>query len=59
MIGQLRKRDFFIISEQLGLIMIGIGVVTLIPIIVALIYNEANYTSFLIPSGFSRVMMEE
>lgn len=53
MIGQLRKRDFFIISEQLGLIMIGIGVVTLIPIIVALIYNEANYTSFLIPSGFS------
>ncbi len=53
MIGQLRKRDFYIISEQLGLIMIGIGVVTLIPLIVALIYNEGNYISFLIPSGFS------
>lgn len=53
MIGQFRKRDFYIVSEQLGLIMIGIGVVTLIPIIVALIYNEGNYISFLIPSGFS------
>jgi len=53
MIGHLRKRDLYIILEQLGLIMIGIGVVTLTPIIVALIYNEANYTSFLIPSGFS------
>lgn len=53
MIGQLRKRDFFIISEQLGLIMIGVGVVTLIPLIIALIYNEGNYISFLIPSGFS------
>jgi len=53
MIGQLRKKDFFIILEQLGLIMIGIGVVTLIPIIVALIYNDGQYISFLIPSGFS------
>ena len=53
MIGQLRKKDFFVILEQLGLIMIGIGVVTLTPIIVALIYNEGNYLSFLIPSGFS------
>ncbi|MBI5679763.1 MAG: TrkH family potassium uptake protein [Methanobacterium sp.] len=56
MIGQLRKKDFFIISEQLGLIMIGIGVVTLIPILVALIYNENNYISFLIPSGFSIIL---
>lgn len=53
MIGQLRKRDFFIIAEQLGLIMIGIGVVTLIPLLVALIYNEGNYISFIIPSGMS------
>lgn len=53
MIGQLRKKDLFIILEQLGLIMIGIGVVTLTPIIVALIYNEPDYLSFLIPSGFS------
>ena len=53
MIGQLRKKDFFVILEQLGLIMIGIGVVTLTPIFVALIYNESNYLSFIIPSGFS------
>ena len=53
MIGQFRKRDFYIIAEQLGLIMIGIGVVTLIPLIVALIYSESNYISFIIPSGFS------
>ena len=53
MIGHLRKNDFFIISEQLGLVMIGIGVVTLIPIIVALIYNESNYISFLAPAAFS------
>ena len=53
MIGQLRKKDFFVISEQLGRVMIGIGVVTLIPIIVALIYNESDYLSFLLPSGFS------
>jgi len=53
MIGQLRKKDLFVILEQLGLIMIGIGVVTLTPIFVALIYNEGSYISFLIPSGFS------
>ncbi len=53
MIGQLRKKDLFVILEQLGLIMIGIGVVTLTPIIVALIYHEPEYLSFIIPSGFS------
>ncbi len=53
MITSLRKRDLYLISAQLGVIMVGIGVVTLIPIIVALIYNEGNYISFLIPSGFS------
>lgn len=53
MIGHFRKKDFFIISEQLGLIMVGIGVVTLIPIFIALIYGESHYLSFLIPSSFS------
>ncbi|MEN4028359.1 MAG: TrkH family potassium uptake protein [Methanobacterium sp.] len=33
--------------------MAGIGVVTLTPLIVALIYGEHNYLSFVIPSGFS------
>ncbi len=53
MIGQFRKRDLYIIGEQLGLIMVGIGVVTLIPILVALIYGETNYISFFLPSVFS------
>ena len=53
MIGQLRRKDFYIVLEQLGLIMIGIGVVTLTPLVVALIYNEPDYLSFIIPSGFS------
>lgn len=53
MIGQLRRKDFFIIAEQLGLIMIGIGVVTLIPVIVALIYSETDYIYFFLPSVFS------
>ena len=51
--GQFRKKDFFIIAEQLGLIMIGVGVVTLIPILVALIYSETDYISFFLPSVFS------
>ncbi|MGB9936602.1 MAG: TrkH family potassium uptake protein [Methanobacterium sp.] len=53
MIGKFRRKDFYIISEQLGLIMIGIGVVTLIPILVALIYGETNYIAFFLPSVFS------
>ena len=56
MIGQLRRKDFFVIAEQLGLIMIGIGVVTLMPIIVALIYNETGYIYFFLPSVFSIII---
>ncbi|MGZ7107994.1 MAG: TrkH family potassium uptake protein [Methanobacterium sp.] len=53
MIFKLRKNDLFIILGQLSVIMIGIGIVTLTPIIVALIYNESGYLSFLLPAGLS------
>ncbi|MDZ4171686.1 MAG: TrkH family potassium uptake protein, partial [Methanobacteriaceae archaeon] len=45
--------DFFVVSEYLGGLMIGIGVVVLLPIIVSLIYAENNYISFIIPSAIS------
>jgi trk system potassium uptake protein TrkH len=47
------KRDLFVVSEYLGGLMIGIGVVVLLPIIVSLIYAENNYISFIIPSAIS------
>jgi trk system potassium uptake protein TrkH len=47
------KRDLFVVSEYLGGLMIGIGVVVLLPIIVSLIYGENNYISFIIPSAIS------
>lgn len=50
------KRDFFVVSEYLGGIMQGIGVVVLLPIIVSLIYGENNYISFIIPSAISLVI---
>ncbi len=53
MIGEIRKIDIFIILENLGIIMMGIGAVTLTPILVALIYNEGNYLAFLIPAAVS------
>nr|WP_282730976.1 TrkH family potassium uptake protein [Methanobacterium alcaliphilum] len=49
----LGRRDIYIVSEYLGGIMQGIGVVVLLPIIVALIYGESNYISFIIPSIIS------
>ena len=53
MIGELRKIDVFIILENLGIIMMGIGAVTLTPIFIALIYNEGNYLAFLFPAALS------
>jgi trk system potassium uptake protein len=53
MIGYLRKKDFFLIFKNLGTVMEGIGVVVLIPLIVALIYNEHTYLGFLLASLFS------
>ncbi len=48
MIGYLRKKDFFLIFKNLGIVMEGIGVVMLIPILVALIYGETDYGGYLI-----------
>ena len=48
MIGYLRKKDFFLIFKNLGIIMEGIGVVMLIPILVSFIYGENNYAGFLL-----------
>lgn len=41
------KKDFLLMANPLGIIMKGIGVVILIPIIVALIYGENTYIEFL------------
>ena len=48
MIGYLRKKDFYLIFKNLGIVMQGIGVVMLIPLIVALIYGETDYGGYLI-----------
>ncbi len=41
------KRDLLLISNPLGIIMQGIGVVVLTPLIIALIYGEPDYISFI------------
>jgi len=48
MIGYLRKRDFYLIFNNLGTVMEGVGVVMLIPLIVAIIYGETDYGGFLL-----------
>ena len=48
MIGYLRKKDFYLIFKNLGIVMQGIGVVMLIPLIVALIYGETDYGGYFI-----------
>lgn len=46
MISYLRRKDFFLIFKNLGTVMEGIGVIVLIPLAVALIYNEHTYLDF-------------
>jgi trk system potassium uptake protein TrkH len=48
MIGYLRKKDFYLIFKNLGIVMQGTGVVMLIPLLVALIYGETDYGGYLI-----------
>lgn len=48
MIAYLRKKDFYLIFKNLGTVMEGIGIVMLIPIIVALIYGEHDFEGFLL-----------
>ncbi len=47
MIGYLRRKDFYLIFKNLGTVMEGIGIVMLIPLIVALIYGENDFGGFL------------
>lgn len=49
------KSDLLIIIRNLGILMIGIGVMCLIPIVVDLIYLEFNAIDFLIPAFISIV----
>jgi trk system potassium uptake protein TrkH len=49
----LGKRDVLLIANPLGIIMQGIGFVTLIPILIALIYMESNFVVFLTFGLFS------
>lgn len=48
----LGKKDLLLIANPLGIIMQGIGAVVLIPLIIALIYNEANYLEFVLLGAF-------
>ncbi|WP_298501359.1 TrkH family potassium uptake protein [uncultured Methanobrevibacter sp.] len=52
----INKTDLFIVVKNSGRIMIGIGILCLIPIIVDLIYLEFNFMGFIIPSLISIVL---
>jgi trk system potassium uptake protein len=49
----LGKKDLLLIANPLGIVMQGIGVVVLIPLIIALIYGEPNFIEFIVFGAFS------
>lgn len=49
----INKNDVLVVVKNSGMLMIGIGVLCLIPIIVDLIYLEFNFMGYLIPSLIS------
>ncbi|MDR2623056.1 MAG: TrkH family potassium uptake protein [Methanobrevibacter sp.] len=49
------KNDWYTVGRYLGTLMMGIGISTLISLIIAIIYNENNYWSFIVPGSFSIV----
>ncbi|NYB51795.1 MAG: TrkH family potassium uptake protein [Methanobacteriaceae archaeon] len=49
----LGKKDLMLIANPLGIIMQGIGAVVLIPLIIAIIYQEANFIEFIVFGAFS------
>ncbi|MDD1773909.1 MAG: TrkH family potassium uptake protein [Methanobacterium sp.] len=53
----LGKRDFLLISHPLGIIMQGIGLITLTPIIIALIYGETNLIGFYLLFGLFSIAL--
>lgn len=50
------RNDLLIVARNMGLLMIGIGVMCLVPIVVDLIYLEFNAIGFLIPSLISIIL---
>ena len=50
------KSDLLIVAKDSGYLMIGIGVMCLIPLIIDLFYFEFNVASFLIPGAISIVL---
>ena len=49
----INKNDLLVIMQNSGMIMIGIGIMCLIPILVDLIYLEFNFIGYLIPATIS------
>ena len=49
----INRTDLFVVARNSGMIMIGIGIMCLIPVIVDLIYLEFNFMGFIIPSLLS------
>ena len=49
----INKTDLYIVIRNSGMIMVGIGLMCLVPIIVDLIYFEFNFLGFIIPSLIS------
>lgn len=49
----INKTDLLVVARNSGMLMIGIGIMCLLPIIVDLIYLEFNFIGFLIPSAVS------
>lgn len=47
------KTDLYVVCRYLGIIMQGVGLILLLPIFVALIYQENTYIGFIIPSLIS------
>ena len=52
----INKTDLFVVARNSGKLMIGIGIMCLVPIIVDLIYFEFNVIGYLIPALISMGM---
>lgn len=52
----INKSDLLIIARYLGILMIGIGLMCLVPIIIDFAYLESNAASYLVPSLFSLLL---
>jgi len=56
MLSYLGKRDLLLIAKPLGFIMQGIGMVVLMPLLVALLYGDPLFIEFILFGGFSLAM---